>query len=55
MCPELCPGVAPFLAMIEDTICKHFLPVFFDVTPDFITVRFHIHLSHSVKQAGIGV
>ena len=49
------PGVAPFLAPIEDTIHKHFIPALFDVPSNFVTSKFCICLSHSVKQAGIGL
>ena len=40
---------------IKDAICKRFLPVLFDVPPDFITDEFFIRLTHSVKRSEIGV
>ena len=50
---RIVPRVAPFLAPIEDTIHRRFIPALLNVPPDFITGEFCIHLSHSVKRSGI--
>ena len=49
----LVPGVALFLALIEDAICKHLIPALFDAPSDFVIDKLCIHFPHSVKQSGI--